>query len=259
MRAAAFCFRRRFEMAAFRPVVVIPVYNHGPSALRVMDAVRAHGLPVIVIDDGSQDDCAKLLDAAGEREGVHLVRLPFNQGKGGAVIAGLQRAILRGHTHALQIDADGQHDTADIPDFIARGCADPEAVICGTPIYDASVPTGRLVGRYATHVWVWINTVSLGIRDSLCGFRLYPLASTGALLEEVRLGRRMDFDTEILVRLHWRGVRIVNRPTRVTYPRGGVSHFRLWQDNWLISRMHAKLFAGMLLRLPLLLARKVAR
>jgi glycosyltransferase involved in cell wall biosynthesis len=244
-------------MAGFDPVVVIPVYNHGPSALRVIDAVRAHGLPVIVVDDGSRADCARLLDQAGEREGVHLVRLPFNQGKGGAVLTGLQRAILRGHTHALQIDADGQHDTADIPDFIARARAEPQAVICGTPIYDASVPTGRLVGRYVTHVWVWIHTLSLAIRDSMCGFRLYPLASTGVLIDEAKIGRRMDFDTEILVRLHWRGVPIVNRPTRVSYPPGGVSHFRLWHDNWLISRMHARLFAGMLLRLPLLLARKV--
>lgn len=241
----------------FRPVVVIPVYNHGPSAVRVIAAVRAHGLPCIAVDDGSRADCAALLDEAAKADGVHLVRLLRNSGKGGAVMAGFHAALDQGYTHALQIDADGQHDTADIPDFIALGQQHPQAVICGTPVYDASVPKGRLYGRYVTHVWVWINTLSFDIRDSMCGFRLYPLQPVGALMQRVCIGQRMDFDTEILVRLYWRGVPMVNRPTRVTYPRDGVSHFQVWRDNLLISRMHAKLFFGMLLRLPLLLARKV--
>jgi glycosyltransferase involved in cell wall biosynthesis len=241
----------------FRPVVVIPVYNHGASAVRVIAAVRGHGLPCIVVDDGSRPECAALLDGAARQEGVCLVRLAHNQGKGGAVMAGFRAALQQGYSHALQIDADGQHDTGDIPGFIALGRAQPDAVICGTPVYDGSVPRGRLYGRYATHVWVWINTLSFAIRDSMCGFRLYPLGPVGALLERVRVGHRMDFDTEVLVRLHWRGVKIVNRPTRVTYPKDGVSHFQVWRDNLLISRMHAKLFFGMLLRLPLLLARKL--
>jgi hypothetical protein len=121
------------------------------------------------------------------------------------------------------------------------------------------VPRGRLYGRYATHVWVWINTLSLDIRDSMCGFRVYPLASLMPLLARVRIGRRMDFDSDVIVRLHWRGVAVVNLPTRVTYPRDGISHFRLWRDNARISAMHARLFLGMLLRSPLLLWRKVAR
>jgi glycosyltransferase involved in cell wall biosynthesis len=242
----------------FRPIVVIPVYNHGASALRVVAAVRAHGLPCIVVDDGSRADCAALLDGAAVQQGVHLVRLARNLGKGGAVMAGFRAAQAQGFTHALQIDADGQHDTADIPAFVALGRAHPQAVICGTPVYDRSVPKGRLYGRYVTHVWVWIHTLSFAIRDSMCGFRLYPLQAVGPLLDGARIGQRMDFDTEVLVRLYWRGVPVVNRPTRVTYPADGVSHFRVWRDNLLISRMHARLFLGMLLRLPRLLARKVA-
>jgi hypothetical protein len=119
------------------------------------------------------------------------------------------------------------------------------------------VPRSRLLARYATHVWVWINTLSIDIRDSMCGFRVYPLPAVVSLIDSARLGRRMDFDPEVLVRLHWRGVAIVNRPTRVTYPSDGVSHFRLWQDNALISGMHARLFFGMALRLPWLLWRRV--
>jgi glycosyltransferase involved in cell wall biosynthesis len=225
--------------------------------VRVIAAVRAHGLPCIVVDDGSRADCAALLDEAARDDGVHLVRLPRNTGKGGAVMTGFQAALQQGYTHALQIDADGQHDTADIPDFMALGRQHPQAVICGTPLYDASVPKGRLYGRYVTHVWVWIHTLSFTIRDSMCGFRLYPLEAVGQLLRRVCIGQRMDFDTEILVRLYWRGVPVVNRPTRVTYPKDGLSHFQVWRDNLRISRMHARLFFGMLLRLPLLLARKV--
>ena len=246
------------ESNAFRPVAVIPVYNHGDAVGAVVEHVRAAGLRCVLVDDGSAADCAAVLDAlARARPGeVTLVRLARNQGKGGAMIAGLRAAARGGWTHALQIDADGQHEAGDIPAFLARAQALPEAVICGVPVYDESVPTGRLIGRYATHVWVWINTLSLAIRDSMCGFRVYPLAHVGPVLDVPALGRRMDFDPEVLVRLHWRGVRIVNVPTRVTYPSDGLSHFRLGLDNLLISRMHARLFLGMLLRAPMLLWRR---
>jgi len=162
-----------------------------------------------------------------------------------------------GYSHALQIDADGQHDVRDIPAFLAASVAQPDSVICGCPVYDASVPKGRLYGRYLTHVWVWINTLSFDIKDSMCGFRVYPLEPTVALIDATAIGRRMDFDVEVLVRLYWRGVGVVNQPTHVSYPSDGISHFRVWLDNVLISRMHTQLFFGMLLRLPALLWRKV--
>jgi glycosyltransferase involved in cell wall biosynthesis len=243
----------------FFPVAVIPVYNHGAAVGAVAANVRAHGLHCILVDDGSSAECAAVLDALAQTPGVTLVRLALNQGKGGAMIAGLRAAAAAGHSHALQIDADGQHDTGDIPKFLRHAAAQPDAVICGTPVYDDSVPLGRLVGRYATHVWVWINSLSLEIRDSMCGFRVYPLAPVVRLFDEAHLGRRMDFDPEVLVRLHWRGTRIVSIPTRVTYPQDGLSHFRLGLDNWLITKMHTRLAFGMLMRAPLLLWRRVAR
>lgn len=242
----------------FKPVVVIPVYNHPDTIGAMVRGVLAHGLPCVLVDDGSEPRCAAVLDtlAAAHAGSVSLVRLAHNEGKGGALMAGLREVYRRGHTHAVQIDADGQHDTNDIPRFLAQAQAHPQAVICGCPLYDASVPKGRLYGRYATHVWVWINTLSFAIRDSMCGFRVYPLPSVVELIDHVKIGKRMDFDTEVMVRLFWRGVPVVNQPTRVTYPQDGISHFRLGRDNLLISRMHAKLFAGMLLRAPLLLWRK---
>jgi glycosyltransferase involved in cell wall biosynthesis len=243
---------------AFRPVAVIPVYNHGEAVGAVAANVRAHGLRCILVDDGSSADCAAVLDALAQAADVTLVRLALNQGKGGAMMAGLRAAADAGYSHALQIDADGQHDARDIPRFLASAAAEPDAVICGTPVYDESVPKVRLIARYATHIWVWINSLSLEIRDSMCGFRVYPLAPVVRLIDEARLGRRMDFDPEVLVRLHWRGMKIVSLPTRVTYPQDGLSHFRLGLDNWLITKMHARLAVGMLLRSPMLLWRKVS-
>lgn len=241
-------------------VVVIPVYNHGAAIGAVAAGVRAHGLPLILVDDGSEPTCAAVLDALAANDGATcLVRLQSNQGKGGAMMAGLRHAAALGHSHALQIDADGQHDLADIPTFLHQSQTHPEAVICGCPIFDASVPKSRLYGRYATHIWVWINTWSFAITDSMCGFRVYPLAPVVKLIDEVSIGRRMDFDVELMVRLCWRGVAIMNQPTRVSYPSDGVSHFNLLDDNLRITAMHTRLFFGMLLRSPLLLWRELSR
>jgi glycosyltransferase involved in cell wall biosynthesis len=242
----------------FDAAVVIPVYNHGATVGRVVEAVRAQGLRCVLVDDGSEPGCAAVLDALATGDDVELVRLVQNQGKGGAVMAGLRAAQARGHTHAIQIDADGQHDSADLQSFLALARQHPQAVIAGRPIYDQSVPLGRLIGRYATHVWVWINTLSFSVRDSMCGFRVYPLAPMVALLDRVQIGRRMDFDVEVLVRLVWAGVPVIQLPTRVTYPQDGVSHFRALQDNLLISWMHTRLFFGMLPRAPKLIWRKWA-
>jgi glycosyltransferase involved in cell wall biosynthesis len=244
--------------AAFSPLIVIPVYEHEQAIGPLLARLRGHGVPCLLVDDGCGPDCAATLRrlAAAEPQWLSLLRLDPNQGKGAAVMAGLREAGRRGHSHVLQLDADGQHDAADVPAFLAQARAEPDAVINGRPVYDQSVPRGRLYGRYATHVWVWINTLSFDIADSMCGFRVYPLASTLALIDRARIGRRMDFDTEILVRLHWQGLPVRNRPTRVTYPSDGVSHFDLWRDNLRISAMHTRLFFGMLRRLPRLLARK---
>ena len=243
----------------FQPWVVVPVYEHEHAIGTTIQQVLPHRVPVLLVDDGSGVSCAAVLRALADRHAgqVSLLRLEKNGGKGAAVMAGMRHAATFGASHVLQIDADGQHDTADVPRFLAEAEAHPHAVINGRPVYDESVPLGRLVGRYATHVWVWINTLSLDIADSMCGFRAYPLAATLALLDRESVGTRMDFDIEIIVRLHWAGVPIRNLPTRVTYPLDGVSHFRLWRDNARISAMHARLFFGMLWRAPRLLLRRV--
>jgi predicted LPLAT superfamily acyltransferase len=237
--------------------VIIPVYNHGEALAGTVDRLSAYRLPTIIIDDGSDSATRDAIAVVVSRYGLDLVTLPENRGKGAAVEAGMRAAWGKGYTHAIQLDADGQHDVNDIETFLERARKSPDALVTGVPQFDDSIPRGRYYGRLITRFWVCIETLSLNIPDTMCGFRVYPLESCIDLLEERKLGRRMDFDTEIAVRLFWRGVDLLAVPTRVTYPQTGISHFRLWRDNWLITRMHTVLFFGMLIRLPMLVSRKL--
>ena len=239
--------------AAFRPCVVIPCYNHGATMAGVLARLQPFELPCIIVDDGSEPETKQCL---AQLTGVTLIELKTNQGKGAAVITGLKAALKAGFTHAIQLDADGQHCIEDVPRFLDEARAHPESLISGTPIYDDSVPKSRLYGRYVTHVWVWIETLSLSLKDSMCGFRVYPLAATLAVIEKYRPGKRMDFDTEIMVRLYWAGTDSRFLGTRVIYPPDGLSHFDALRDNLRISWMHTRLFFGMLPRIPALLSRR---
>jgi glycosyltransferase involved in cell wall biosynthesis len=237
---------------------LVPVFNHERAVGQVIADLRSAGLPVVLVDDGSGPACAAELDRlAGEDSAVSLVRLGKNQGKGGAVMAGLHAAEAAGFTHALQVDADGQHDSNEVGRFLSASQAEPDKVICGEPVFDASMPGSRRYGRYLTHALVWLNTLSFSIRDSMCGFRIYPLRQVLPLLANETPGRRMDFDIEILVRLNWQDVGMRWLPVRVSYPTDGVSHFHLLNDNWLISWMHLRLFFGMLRRSPRLIGRQL--
>ena len=232
---------------SFNPCAVVPCYNHGAAVGGVVARLRAHGLPVIVVDDGSDADTARALDTLA---GIKLLRQPRNRGKGSAVRRGLRQAIRLGFTHALQVDADGQHDLDDVPKFLERGRAAPDAVVCADPYYDASIPRSRLFGKKITHFWVAIETLGAARGDSMCGYRLYPLAPMQRLLKRRRWAKGMGFDIDVMVRLVWAGAGVETVHTRVVYPAGGVSHFRLLRDNLRISRTHAHLFFGMLRRLP---------
>lgn len=229
---------------------VIPFYNHPDTIFPVTQRLLSYDLACLIVDDGSDASCQAALDRVGALPHVTVLRLPHNQGKGAAVMHGLRAAHAAGHSHAIQIDADGQHDMADLPTFIATSRMAPEHVVCGDPQYGADAPLARRLGRNLTRLWAWINTMSFDILDPMCGFRLYPLASTLQVIDQSRLGTRMDFDIEILVRMHWYHIPMTWIPTRVRYPEDGVSHFRAFRDNVSISRMHARLFFGMLRRLP---------
>jgi glycosyltransferase involved in cell wall biosynthesis len=244
----------------FRPCALIPVYNHGGTVGGVADALHAQGLPVILVDDGSDGESkARLAEVRARVPACELLTLPSNQGKGAAVRFGLLHAAAAGYTHALQVDADGQHDLGDVPRFLAEARARPESLVSGASVFDASIPRGRRIGRKITVFWVAVETLSRAIPEAMCGYRVYPLGPARALLSRAWLSRRMGFDIEVLVRLYWRGVPMLFLPTRVVYPEGGVSHFHMVRDNIAISLVHTRLVAGMILRLPVLLVRSARR
>ena len=237
--------------------MIIPVYNHQEAIVHVIEALKPFGLPCYLVNDGSSAQCSAVLRriAGQEKDWITLHEREQNGGKGAAVMDGLRLAIANGFSHAIQIDADGQHRLADISRFLTASEQYPDKLILGKPRFDATVPKKRLYGRQFTNLWIWINTLSMAIADGMCGFRCYPLAAVDKLLKSVQLGRRMDFDVEIVVRLYWQDVDVVNIDTEVQYPLDGISHFQLLQDNLLISRKHAQLFFGLLWRLPRLLSR----
>ena len=180
--------------------VVVPVYNHEHAVGWMLERLRQQGYIVFLVDDGSGPACAEALRRlADSNDKVHLLRLPENQGKGAAVMAGLAAAASAGFSHALQIDADGQHDPGDLSRFVAAANADPQSLVCGRPVFDASIPRHRLYLRYLTHAMVWLNTLSFDIPDSMCGLRIYPLAVVMPILAIEVPGRRMDFDSDVLV------------------------------------------------------------
>lgn len=247
-------------MKSIDACAVIPVYNHGRTLFRLMETLRESGLPAVLVDDGSnaetKADILRLLQAFPE---INHVSLPKNKGKGGAVCAGLLVAQKLGFSHALQIDADGQHDLTAIAFFLKAAAKHPKALIGGMPQYDENVPKNRERGRKITNFWVMLETLSIDIPDAMCGFRVYPLKSVCKLVEKGFSDYRMGFDIEVLVRLYWGGVQMHFYPVKVSYPANGISHFRMIRDNLRISRVHAILFFGMLVRVPLLLLRKLKK
>ena len=242
-------------MSQFNPCFLIPCYNHGKTISKVVETlVLDFQYPIIVIDDGSELETRKIISSLYSK--AEIVSLTENQGKGGAVIAGLKKAHQLGFSHALQVDADGQHDLTSLVELIKESQQYPQALISGRPIYDESVPKGRLYGRYVTHICVWLETLSFEIKDSMCGFRSYPVQSTNEIISTQSLGKRMDFDTEVMVKSFWNDIEVRSVDTKVTYPEDGVSHFQPIADNVRISKMHTFLLLGMLIRIPKLLTRK---
>lgn len=242
------------------PCAVIPTYNHFRALPGLIARLRAYELPVILVDDGSRPEvAAAIAELHDPAAGITVLRRAQNGGKGVAVIDGIRHAAAAGYSHTVQVDADGQHDLDALPDLLAQSRAHPDALISGAPVYDQSVPRARRVGRWVTHLWVFVETLSLRITDSMCGFRVYPLTACLALLDHESVGRRMDFDTDIMVRLFWRGVPPIMVSTRVTYPPGNTSNFDVLSDNLRITWMHTRLVLTMLWRLPHLLAHRPRR
>ena len=242
-------------------LVLIPSYNPGAKVYETVRAARQYWTPVWVVVDGSTDGSTdRLLAMAAQDTGLRIFVLPCNQGKGAAVLHGLELAEAEGFSHVLTMDSDGQHPQERIPAFMAESARQPAAMILGVPVFDASAPSLRVKGRRVCNWWVNLETLWAGIGDSLFGFRVYPIEALRQVMYGQPWMRHFDFDPEAVVRLCWRGVRPVNLPAPVRYflaEEGGVSHFRYLRDNVLLSWMHTRLFIDFVWRLPILLVRRV--
>jgi glycosyltransferase involved in cell wall biosynthesis len=259
------CMPERVEDAAIKPsathLVLIPSYNTGALVANTVREARAVWAPVWVVVDGSTDGSDRLLqEMASTDPYLKVVVLERNGGKGAAVLHGLQRAQAQGYTHALTMDADGQHPAEYIQRFMALSERHPQAMILGVPVFDVDAPSLRVKGRRVSNWWTNLETLWSGIDDSLFGFRVYPIAALTQLMQGHRWMRRFDFDVEAAVRLCWRGVRPISVPAPVRYlspEAGGVSHFHYVRDNALLTWMHARLMVGFVLRLPQLALRRL--
>jgi glycosyltransferase involved in cell wall biosynthesis len=245
------------KASSVNPCLLVAIYNHGDTIGAVIEALAPLGFPCLVVDDGSDEATREILDRLdSDCPWVRLERRTRNGGRGAALKTGYRLAARLGYTHAVQIDADGQHSTSDVPVLLdaARRC--PDALILGYPIFGANAPRSRRYGHWISQSWIWLETCSFAIRDPLCGLRCMPLAPTVRVIERARCGDHMEFDPEIAVRLVWEGVPVINVPIRIRYLPGGISHFGLFRDNVRISWLHTRLFFGMLTRVPRLVARR---
>jgi glycosyltransferase involved in cell wall biosynthesis len=241
-----------------KPGIIIPVYNHGKTAREIAAALSRFSIPLIIVDDGSNEETKQHLSrAAAELDNIILITRKKNGGKGAAVMTGIDAAFELGCTNALQLDADGQHDVSAVSFFLEKSSAAPQAAICGLPQFDNSIPPGRLRGRKISVLWAGIVTLSSAIPDALCGFRVYPVKVVHHLIHTCYFDKRMGFDIEILVRLCWKNIPLLFYPLKVIYPEGGISHFHPVRDNAGISFAFFRLFVAMLPRLPALLARNI--
>jgi glycosyltransferase involved in cell wall biosynthesis len=244
-------------------LVLIPSFNPGARVYETVRSARAQWEPVWVVVDGSTDGTAEGLRKMAEDDaGLRVLVLPQNSGKGAAVMHGIERAAVEGFTHVLTMDSDGQHPAQCIVEFMQTSQHQPQAMVLGMPQFDASAPSLRVKGRRVSNWWANLETLGMGIGDSLFGFRVYPIAPLLAVMKKNHWMRRFDFDPEAAVRLCWHNVPPINVSAPVKYLRadeGGVSHFNYLRDNVLLTWMHTRLFIGFLLRLPVLVWRRLKR
>lgn len=221
---------------------LIPVYNNHQTIEQVAHDVSRQLDALVIVDDGSDDATEQIVERLATTDSrIHVMHLSENQGKGAAVQAGLHRIAELGYHYALQVDADGQHDLADIPLFLNAREQNPGAMILGAPVFDESIPAIRKYGRKLTQWMIALEAGTNCLPDAMCGFRLYPVAKICALGP---LGKRMNFDPEVMIRGYWAGIPVVSVPTRVRYltaEQGGVSHFHMVQDNLLHIWTHSRL------------------
>jgi predicted LPLAT superfamily acyltransferase len=237
-------------LESFRPCIVVPFYNHGRYIGKVLSSLVTFATPIIITNDGSDEaNSTLLLDAVsglGEQSRfVHLLAHDVNNGKGTAVLTALNFAREQSFTHALQVDADGQHTISDIPKLFSAAQNQPEHLILTHPIFGADAPLERIWGRKVCNWLVRLQTLSLTVKDAMIGFRVYPVLPVVDEHQQKPFRARMGFDIEVIVRLMRRGLMVSSLPSAVRYHSNGISHFKYGRDNVEIGLLHTELaFSG---------------
>jgi glycosyltransferase involved in cell wall biosynthesis len=216
--------------------VAIPTYNNAPTIGNVVKNISEHTSDIIVINDGSTDDTADVLSGF---DGLEILTHDKNRGKGEALKTAFSHAAEKGFTHAVIMDADGQHLAGDLPKFFEAVRENPDALIIG--VRDLAGRGKRLKSRILranSNFWAWALT-GRRLRDTQSGFRAYPLEKINALRLKTK---KYDFEIESLVKAAWADVPVIEVPVGVEYPEDGVSHFRPLRDFLLVAHLNACLF-----------------
>lgn len=222
----------------YKLIFFIPYYNHPVKIASLVESLKKFGYEILIINDGSDEKSSKILNNLTD---VKIINKIQNEGKGAAIKSAFTYALQNKISHIFQIDADFQHDLSEVLEFIKTSKQNPNNFICGYPVYDENIPKSRLYGRKITNFWAKINSLNLDIKDAMCGFRIYPVNVLEKAVKKSTTNK-MEFDIEILVNALREKVKISWLKVAVLYEKDGISHFKMVKDNFLISKMHAKMF-----------------
>ena len=209
--------------------VLIPTYNNHKTLERVIDGVLLYTDNVIVINDGSTDTTATILE---KYTSISVLTIAKNKGKGNALQIGFRDAISKGYEYAITIDSDGQHFPHDIPDFVTKLEENQPVLLIGRrQMEQDGIPKKSSFGNKFSNFWFWFET-GIKLEDTQSGFRLYPLN----YLPKKFWTNKFEFEIEIIVRTAWKGIDVINMPIDILYdPNERVSHFRPFKDFTRIS------------------------
>ncbi len=218
---------------AAKMAAVIPAYNEADKVAAVVEGSLSFVDAVVVVDDCSSDRTREAAEAAG----AVVISHERNRGKGAALHTGLRWAGERGFAAAVTLDADGQHDPAEIPRLVRRFRATSADIVVGTRMRNrADMPLDRALTNLVTSI-VISAIAGTRISDSQCGFRLIRLATAGRLRIATS---RFESESEILVKAARRGMKIVEAPVTAIY-RDEESKINPFKDTCRFIRMSLRL------------------
>jgi glycosyltransferase involved in cell wall biosynthesis len=222
-------------MTSSEVCVIVPTYNNEKTLKRVLASVLAYVGNVIVVNDGSTDGTAAILQGFPEIITIHF---PKNSGKGMALRTGFRKAIELRYKYAITIDSDGQHFASDIPRFMEAVAGEEDTLFIGwRDMMQDGIPKKSSFGNKFSNFWFLFET-GIRLADTQSGFRLYPLRK----IPKKYFTSKFEFEIEVIVRSAWKGISVKNIPIQVLYdPAERVSHFRPFKDFTRISILNTVL------------------